>query len=164
MNCKELEKLVPLYHDGELSEAERKEFELHLSGCPECRKMLASLATLDELVRDGEAEKVPDPGEHYWQSFSQRVTHRLSEPRHLAVRRHRPKFFGLKLIPYLSAGVAVVFGIIIGIDLLQKAPGRFSQLKKRICWLFLPTEKWRCLKDRSLRQLRRRQAAWQATN
>ncbi len=130
MNCKDFERLVPLYHDGELDGEKRREFEAHLSSCPECQKMLSSIKALDALVRDGDAEKIPDPGEHYWQNFSKRLSHKLSEPRHLALRHSRPKLFGLRLIPYLSAGVAVVFGVIIGIELLEKAPGRFSELSK----------------------------------
>jgi anti-sigma factor RsiW len=42
----EREVQVGPYFDGELSEADRREFEAHLAGCPECARQLAELQSL----------------------------------------------------------------------------------------------------------------------
>ncbi len=126
MKCKDVEKLLTLYHDGELSPKERSTFERHLAKCPACRAKLEKLKALDELVRDGEAERVPDPGHHYWSSFALRVTKRLQKPHTHLIRRPRPKLFSWRLLPYLSAGVAVVIAIVIVFPLLKQSPTKFK--------------------------------------
>ncbi|NLI98385.1 hypothetical protein GX441_06965 [bacterium] len=130
MKCNDFEKLIPLYHDGELSEKKKSEFEKHLEKCSACKAKLQELNALDALVRDGESESVPDPGEHYWHSFTNRLSRRLTDSRHMLVHRPRRKLLGWRLLPYLSAGVAVVFAIVIGIELIGRAPAKFSQMKE----------------------------------
>jgi len=41
MNCKDLEELLSAYADGELSRTQREFIEEHLSGCADCREILA---------------------------------------------------------------------------------------------------------------------------
>jgi len=127
MNCKEMEKLLQAYHDGELSAKEREAVERHLEKCQKCQAKLAELAALDELIVDGEAEKVPDPGKHYWQSFSHRVTRRLIPRREAIIRPRRPRPLGFRLIPYLSAAVAVFLAIVISVPFLKRAPTKFTE-------------------------------------
>jgi len=127
MNCKGIEKLLQAYHDGELSEAQRKEVESHLAKCPKCQAKLAELGALDELLIDGDAERVPDPGKHYWHSFSHRVTRRLIPRREAIIRPHRPRPLGFRLLPYLSAAVAVFLAIVISIPFLKRAPAKFTE-------------------------------------
>ncbi|TKJ42668.1 hypothetical protein CEE36_07140 [candidate division TA06 bacterium B3_TA06] len=127
MNCKGIEELLQAYHDGELSEAQRKEVESHLAKCPKCQAKLAELGALDELLIDGDAERVPDPGKHYWHSFSHRVTRRLIPRREAIIRPHRPRPLGFRLLPYLSAAVAVFLAIVISIPFLKRAPAKFTE-------------------------------------
>ncbi|MBN2379234.1 zf-HC2 domain-containing protein [candidate division WOR-3 bacterium] len=128
MNCKEIEKLLQLYHDGELEPEQRKEIECHLSGCPACQAKLAEFSALDELIRDGEAEKVPDPGKHYWHSFSMRLTRKLVSRRPSRLRiPARTKPFRFWLIPYLSAGAAIILVLIVSLPFLRDVPTTFSE-------------------------------------
>ncbi|MBD3285225.1 hypothetical protein GF359_02385, partial [candidate division WOR-3 bacterium] len=128
MNCREIEKLLQLYHDGELSAEETRLVERHLSKCPDCRAALAKLSALDALIKDGKAEKVPDPGKHYWQSFSHRVIRRLSAHRP-SLRRptSRTKLFRFGLIPYLSAGAAIVLALVVSFTMLKEVPAGFTE-------------------------------------
>ena len=127
MNCKDIQKLLQLYHDGELDEAQRRTIESHLAECPGCQAKLAELAALDELIVDGEAERVPDPGKHYWHSFSMRVTRRLTSRREAIIPRRRTRPLKFRIIPYLSAAVAVFLALVISIPLLKQAPTKFTE-------------------------------------
>lgn len=52
MNCKIVQDLLPLYHDGVCSQESQKAVEAHLQGCENCRRVLADLdAPLPEAVR-----------------------------------------------------------------------------------------------------------------
>jgi len=127
MNCKEIEEFLQAYHDGELSAKEREAVERHLEKCPKCQAKLAELKALDELIIDGEAEKVPDPGTHYWHSFTHRVTRRIVAHHEPIIRPRRPRPLEFRLIPYLSAAVAVFLAIVISIPLLKRAPAKFTE-------------------------------------
>jgi|GEM_PF-2032077 len=128
MNCKECTELLQLYHDGELSGKRRSEFESHLAECPECQALLAEFSSLDALIKDGEAEKVPDPGKHYWHSFSHRITRRLATHRPTIRPRHaRTRPFRFGLIPYLSAGAAIVLALVVSLTMLRQVPTRFTE-------------------------------------
>jgi len=62
------------YLDGELDQAERREFEQHLGGCPSCRRALAERRLVTEAaVRLPDLELPPD--------FSLRVMERIDRPR-----------------------------------------------------------------------------------
>lgn len=139
MNCKDAEKLIQLYHDGELRDPERRAFERHLAGCQKCQAKLAELAALDELIIDGEAEKVPDPGQHYWHSFTHRVTRRIVAHHEPMIRRRRLRPLRFRLLPYLSAAVAVFLAIVISIPLLKQTPTKFTE--KEIAEITAPPKK-----------------------
>lgn len=127
MNCKDIQKLLQLYHDGELDEEQRRTVESHLAECPHCQAKLAELTALDELIVDGEAEQVPDPGRHYWHSFSMRVTRRLTSRREAIIPRRRTRPLKFRIIPYLSAAVAIFLALVISIPLLKQAPTKFTE-------------------------------------
>jgi anti-sigma factor RsiW len=48
MNCTRLEELINDYVDGHLSEDERHDVELHLAGCPKCRRAVEQLRAIVE--------------------------------------------------------------------------------------------------------------------
>jgi hypothetical protein len=127
MNCKDIEQLLQAYHDGELDATQRREVESHLAECPHCQAKLAELSALDGLLIDGEAEKIPDPGKHYWHSFSGRITRKLIHGQTPIIRTHRVRSLKFKLIPILSGAVAVFLVVVISIPLLKKAPAKFTQ-------------------------------------
>ncbi len=127
MNCKDIEQLLQAYHDGELDPTQRREVESHLAECPHCQAKLAELSALDGLLIDGEAGKIPDPGKHYWHSFSDRITRKLIHGQTPIIRTHRVRSLKFKLIPILSGAVAVFLVVVISIPLLKKAPTKFTE-------------------------------------
>lgn len=54
--CKIIEDLLPLYHDGVCSEESRQMVEAHLSKCEECRKLLAQID--DDIIFPAKDEDV----------------------------------------------------------------------------------------------------------
>ena len=71
MECRESQKLLTAFHDGELPAADRSRVEEHLRGCADCTALLADLARVDR------AAGVPDPGPAYWERFNARVMDRV---------------------------------------------------------------------------------------
>lgn len=73
MSCFTAERIYR-YLDGELDQAERREFERHLDGCPSCRRALAQRRLVTEAaVGMPDLELPPD--------FSRRVMERIDKPR-----------------------------------------------------------------------------------
>ena len=69
MDCHEIKKLIPLYLDYELSEADRQKVEAHVHSCPDCRREARTLEKSWDLL--GEIETVkPDPNylARFWKS------------------------------------------------------------------------------------------------
>ena len=56
--CKIIEDLLPLYHDGVCSEESRQMVEAHLSECEECRKLLAQID--DDIIFPAKDEDVEE--------------------------------------------------------------------------------------------------------
>jgi hypothetical protein len=71
MDCRETQRHLTAFHDGELPDADRARVEDHLRGCPECVRLR------DDLARADEAAGVPDPGPGYWDRFNARVADRI---------------------------------------------------------------------------------------
>jgi len=73
MSCFTAERIYR-YLDGELDQAERREFEQHHDGCPSCRRALAQRRLVTEAaVSLPDLELPPD--------FSRRVMERIDKPR-----------------------------------------------------------------------------------
>jgi len=51
MSCAEMIERASAYHDGELSDPERRAVEQHLAGCEACRRRLADYEALDAALR-----------------------------------------------------------------------------------------------------------------
>ncbi len=86
MKCNETKtkELLPLYLEGELDDAQRKQVELHLASCEDCR-------TEFSLLRRVAEQPVPDPGEAFWATMPERVAQDVR-------RRKRGKVPGLSAI------------------------------------------------------------------
>lgn len=73
MNCVTAERIYR-YLDGEMDQAERREFERHLDACPSCRRALAERRRVAEAAAGlPNLELPPD--------FSRRVMDRIDRPR-----------------------------------------------------------------------------------
>ena len=57
MNCKIIRDLLPLYHDGVVSEESRELVENHLKTCADCRKMLEDISENINPKNDSNLEK-----------------------------------------------------------------------------------------------------------
>lgn len=58
MNCKDLEPLIYLHAEGELSEQEQQQVRLHLETCEACRKLDASLRQMRTITLN--QERIPE--------------------------------------------------------------------------------------------------------
>lgn len=74
MICKDLKKLIHLYLDQKLDEQKRKEVEKHLAECQKCRERFEALKLVEEKSK---GIKIPERGDAYWESFSQRARERI---------------------------------------------------------------------------------------
>ena len=72
MNCKDVEKKLPLYEDNLLSGEDKQAVEEHLKSCSKCAKALVQLQKAGRLV-EGLAEVEPPP----W--FKQKIMSRVRE-------------------------------------------------------------------------------------
>ena len=74
MECGRFRELMMASLDGEISEEDLSKLRSHLSGCPECRRELAELKKVSELM--GEIE-LPRPSEEdmmkYWPSVYAKI-------------------------------------------------------------------------------------------
>lgn len=78
MKCKNVNKQMPGYLLGELSEIEKKSIEKHIETCPECAGELKALKEVfDAISKSGAAS----PPEYYFERFPSRVMERLRENR-----------------------------------------------------------------------------------
>ena len=61
--CQQAVELVTDYIEGHLSRSERRRFELHLAGCPECAEYLAQMRITIELtgrIHEDEEDLAPE--------------------------------------------------------------------------------------------------------
>ncbi len=65
--CRKSE-LISAYIDGELSEKKARRLELHISSCPECRRLESNLRRIDTLILSQDGIE-PSPGfdTRFWQ-------------------------------------------------------------------------------------------------
>jgi len=91
MICKDFEKLIHLYLDQKLDEQKKKEVEKHLEECQKCRERFEALKLVEEKAK---GIKIPEPGDAYWESFSQRVRERI------ASKQKQP--FGVKVKDFFA--------------------------------------------------------------
>ena len=66
MSCNRMETDGMRYLDGEMSAAERTEFEEHLSSCGECRQAMDELGSVERLTG---MMKIRDPQDDFWEVY-----------------------------------------------------------------------------------------------
>ena len=74
MKHEEIKKMISAYIDGELGGNDKKLLEDHLSGCEECRKELAELSKLEEVLNKMKLKK---PAKEIWEVYWSSVYNRL---------------------------------------------------------------------------------------
>jgi len=138
MICKDFEKLIHLYLDQKLDEQKKKEVEKHLAECQKCREKFETLKLVEKKAK---GIKIPEPGDTYWESFSQRVRQRIVS--------QQKQTFGVKLKESVSnififtparlrvaaALVSIVLVFIVGklyIDYRGTIPQRIKPAEKEI--------------------------------
>ena len=60
MSCRQVVGLVTEYLEGALSDADRRRFEAHIAGCPNCTEYLAEMRTTLRLMGRLDPERLPD--------------------------------------------------------------------------------------------------------
>jgi anti-sigma factor RsiW len=83
MNCSEFRKQISLLIDGELKGSGIEALQLHLEGCPDCRKINEQMVALADNVK-----AIRGPLEAF--SMAQRVKERVAAER---ARREKKEFF-----------------------------------------------------------------------
>jgi len=102
MRCREVEKKLSAYSDGELSQDQRTRLESHIQQCNTCRQSLEMLSGIWNLVGElPEAKFLPN--------FYVRLKARMA----LDAEKREARWFDRVLIP-ASAVAIVVFGILVG--------------------------------------------------
>jgi predicted anti-sigma-YlaC factor YlaD len=74
MTCHDYKDLMMGYLDNELSEEQRRQFEEHLSGCPECKKELEEFKKLKAITDEF---TLAEPEERIWQDYWSGVYNRI---------------------------------------------------------------------------------------
>lgn len=104
MNCKNYNKQLYQYLDGELPKDMAMQFEQHIKDCKSCENALIKLQVLNKLISDEKNEFVADP------FMSSRVISRLSKSEPVAEQN-----FTLRYLTITSlAAAGIVIGIFIG--------------------------------------------------
>jgi hypothetical protein len=78
MECRDIQKKLEAYLDGELSPEQGKIVSDHLESCPVCQAEWESLCKLNDIVAETEGL---DPGTESWQRMTDRIRHGITEPR-----------------------------------------------------------------------------------
>ncbi|MFA5524867.1 MAG: DUF4349 domain-containing protein [Tissierellales bacterium] len=60
MNCKEFVECMSLYIDEEMTEIEKKEFEIHILNCNKCRQEYEDMLKIMKMIRIQEQSELPD--------------------------------------------------------------------------------------------------------
>jgi len=74
LNCKDFDKLIHLYFDGELDAGKSKEIEEHLLTCQNCAAKLQELKKLEESAK---GVRLPELSPDYWKTFAERVRNEI---------------------------------------------------------------------------------------
>jgi len=74
MRHDEIKKMVYLYHDGELSEKDKRIVEQHIKECQECRKEFEEMRRLEDVMVKMELKQPPKEA---WEQYERSVYNRL---------------------------------------------------------------------------------------
>jgi hypothetical protein len=130
MDCQQVQDRLEGYVDEQLGDDERLAVEAHLKKCPECRRALAAIQSVDTV---GKADFFPDPGPHYWKQLTRNIRDRVSEMEKQPVPSVRrlekikrvlwPESIGYRLAGLTAAAATVL--VVIHLTLFQNGGFRF---------------------------------------
>lgn len=117
MNCEKFENLISGYLDGELSDAERKECEAHISSCEKCAASLEEYSSLEKMLKESES---PLPDEGYWAGFDARMREKVDKAAEKAPWWNF--FLVIKRPPaqWLAAAVTLMIIVVFGMPILME--------------------------------------------
>jgi anti-sigma factor RsiW len=108
MKCKHARKLISLYIDNELGQADRKLFTAHMDSCPACMQVLDETKALSFMF--GSAERFFAP-----YGFATRVIAGIEESKPSGIlRSHAFKPFFVKFAEVAFALIIMMVGILAG--------------------------------------------------
>jgi anti-sigma factor RsiW len=87
LDCKDLERSVDPYLDGEFDAPERAEVDAHLAGCPACRALVERQALVRASIRTKLREAMGTPEGHAPQALRARIEESLARSRRPLWRR-----------------------------------------------------------------------------
>jgi hypothetical protein len=111
MQCEEIKELLTAYQDNELTAEERRNVEEHLTVCPDCRKELESIITLQSKLRQfykTKSQEITSPSDA-WQQIKSKA--KISDHKEKPLRpRFHPSLIGVPLIIVLF--VVLIIGML----------------------------------------------------
>ncbi len=111
-NCKQIEKLLSAYADGELNERQKALVEQHVANCPHCAALLDEYLALNAAIADC-AFKAPE-------GFAERVLQAVEKEQQAPViKQGRGVRFG-KVAPWIGIGAAALLCVSIASSSLVK--------------------------------------------
>lgn len=78
MDHQKIKELISSYHDGHLSEDQKKMIEEHVQQCEECRRELEEMVKFEEVMQKMELKQPPkEMWQVYWTSVYNRLERRI---------------------------------------------------------------------------------------
>lgn len=105
MNCRRIEKLIPLYVEGDLEERQEQFVSSHLTGCKECRRLEAEYLDSQRALRRHEP---PDFDEAFFDSIRRGTLLEIKKAQsrppffRIVIENRKPAFAALALLIFLG--------------------------------------------------------------
>ncbi len=127
MTCPRSERLLALFHDGELDSPIRREVASHVAGCITCTRTLAVLGRVQELVVQTISEQVEESDfANFWEGVASRLDQQTSPSWRLRLRLWRERL-RLSWSPPALAWAAVAAALLLVTLLLSHTPSSNDQ-------------------------------------
>jgi anti-sigma-K factor RskA len=124
MDCREIQKLVPVFLDGELEPSQQQRVETHLQTCAECRKEVQAVQKTWEML--GELDDI-QPAPNYEARFWARISEQA--PWHeKALNELRELFVNRRFIPALAAAGVILLVTFVTIYQYSQKPEKINLL------------------------------------
>jgi len=122
MTCPRSERLLALFHDGELDSPLRRELASHVAGCLTCTRTLAALGRVQELVVQTICEQVEESDfANFWEGVTSRLDQQTPPSWKLWLRLWRERL-RLSWSPSAPAWAAAAAALLLVTLLLSRAP------------------------------------------
>jgi len=120
MRCEEVREILPEYTVGALKRRKARDVERHLEICPDCRRELAALKKIGEMIESVSLEKPPA---NIWDSIALQIESESQEREALWRRWLKPKF-----IPAWAAIALIGFAVWTYLGLIRSPQGETQQM------------------------------------